>query len=59
MTNHKLVLQTFERSTALERVERLRLYLNGGEMNLNDRDRFEEHREAFLHLAQRQSKANQ
>ena len=44
MTDDKLVLQTFERSTALEGV---RLYFNGG-------DRFEEHREAFLRLVQRQ-----
>jgi hypothetical protein len=60
MTNHKIILQTFERSAALQRVERLRLYLSGGEtpnnMLHNERDVFEEHRDALLHLAQRQSK---
>jgi hypothetical protein len=44
MTNPQLVLQTFERSTALEC---LRSYLSG-------EDRFEEHRQAFLRLAEQQ-----
>lgn len=60
MTNHKIVLQTFERSAALQRVERLRLYLSGADNQENmpypERDLFEEHRDAFLHLARRQSK---
>jgi hypothetical protein len=60
MTNHKIILQTFERSAALQRVERLRLYMSGGEIQENilhqQRDLFEEHRDALLHLAQRQSK---
>ena len=60
MTNHRVVLQTFERSAALQRVERLRLYLSGGEVEKNilhhERDLFEEHRDALLRLAQRQSK---
>ena len=58
-TNHKIILQTFERSAALQRVERLRLYLSGGELpeNIfdNERNLFEEHRDALLHLAQRQT----
>lgn len=51
-------MQTFERSAALQRVECLRSYLSGGEIseNLfhNERNSFEEHRDALLHLAQRQ-----
>lgn len=62
MTNHKIILQTFERSAALQRVERLRLYMSRGSIDneiLNDqRDLFEEHRDALLRLAQRQSKFN-
>jgi hypothetical protein len=58
-TNHKIILQTFERSAALQRVERLRLYMSGGELpeNLfdNEKNLFEEHRDALLHLAQRQT----
>lgn len=57
-TNHKIILQTFERSAALQRVERLRSYLSGGEIsdNLfhNERNSLEEHHDALLHLAQRQ-----
>ena len=49
LTNHKIVIQTFERSAALERVERLRSYLSGEE---RQRDLFQEHQNAFLHLAQ-------
>ena len=60
MTNHKIVLQTFERSAALERVERLRLYLNNGDRSSDiltpQRDSLEEHRLALLHLARRQGK---
>ena len=59
MTNHKIILQTPERSAALQRVERLRLYMSGGEIHsgmLNyERDLLEEHRDALLHLAKRQS----
>ena len=60
MTNHKIILQTFERSAALQRVERLRLYMSGvdiqDQMFDRERDLFQEHRDALLHLAQRQSK---
>ena len=35
MTNHKIILQTFERSAALQRVERLRLYMSGAETRNN------------------------
>ena len=59
-TNHKIILETFERSAALQRLERLRLYMFGGEIQDNmlhqERDLFEEHRDILLHLAQRQSK---
>ncbi|CAF3113661.1 unnamed protein product [Rotaria sp. Silwood2] len=59
ITNHKIILQTFERSAALQRVERLRLYMSRGEiqndMLYNERDVFEEHRDALLRLAQRQT----
>ncbi|CAF1398035.1 unnamed protein product [Adineta steineri] len=59
MTNRKIILQTFERSAALQRVERLRLYMSGGEIPNNmlhhERDLFEEHRDALLHLAKRQT----
>ncbi|CAF3665843.1 unnamed protein product, partial [Rotaria socialis] len=59
MTNHKIILQTFERSAALQRVERLRLYMSRGEiqndMLHHERDLFEEHHDALLRLAQRQT----
>ncbi|CAF3307271.1 unnamed protein product [Rotaria sp. Silwood2] len=59
MTNHKIILQTFERSAALQRVERLRLYMSRGEIQNDmlhqERDLFEEHRHALLRLAQRQN----
>ncbi|UJR29861.1 hypothetical protein I4U23_017409 [Adineta vaga] len=59
MTNHKIILQTFERSAALHRVERLRLYMSGvdiqDQMLNGERDLFEEHHDALLHLAQRQT----
>ncbi|CAF4333994.1 unnamed protein product [Rotaria sp. Silwood2] len=62
MTNHKIILQTFERSAALQRVERLRLYMSRGEIQNDmlhqERDLFEEHRHALLRLAQRQNKIN-
>jgi hypothetical protein len=60
MTNHKIILQTFEPSAALQRVERLRLYMSGEEIQENmlhrQRDLFEEHRDGLLQLAERQSK---
>ncbi|CAF3449699.1 unnamed protein product, partial [Rotaria sp. Silwood2] len=58
-TNHKIILQTFERSAALQRIERLRLYMSGGELgdNIlnNEINVFEEHCDALLHLTQRQT----
>ena len=58
LVNHKFFIQTFERSAALERVERLRLYLSrSGDENPfhQQRDFVEEHRHALLHVAQRQN----
>lgn len=56
MINQRLQIQTFERSAALERLERLRLYLSGGEhLFQQQRHLFEEQRHALLHAVQRQS----
>lgn len=53
-TNHKIILQTFERSAALDRIERLRLYMSGVDISINEINTFEEHHDAFVHLAERQ-----
>lgn len=50
-TNHKIILQTFQRSAALERLERLRLYKSAIDIG---RTEFEEHQNAFVHLVERQ-----
>ncbi|CAF4167304.1 unnamed protein product, partial [Rotaria sordida] len=62
--NDKIILETFQRSVALERVEHLRLYISRGtyiyiiiSYIINDQqDLLEEHRDALLYLAQRQTK---
>ncbi|CAF0984305.1 unnamed protein product [Didymodactylos carnosus] len=58
-TSHKIVLQTFERSAALARVERLRLLMSGCDDSNSyireNREQLNEHKDAFLNVAKRQT----